>query len=95
MPGPISSEDGVTAAVPRAITFLSGRCFSGKCGWARTSRISAPARPQNRRVLRQLELLLLQDHLEEEQVQEPRRRHRQEDQLPLRLLRSKVQVLLL
>src|SRR5262249_5835522 len=89
-PVPISSADGVTAAVRPAITFLSRTCFSGKCEWARTSRISARASPQNSRV----QLLLAPHLLQGEQVQPARRHHKARHQQP-RLLRSKVQVLLL
>ena len=51
----ISSENGEIAAVRRAITFLSGRFFSERCEWARTSQISARVRPRpkNRRRLQE------------------------------------------
>src|SRR2546430_12134950 len=56
----ILSGAGVTAAARPAIIFSSDQCFLVKCVWARTSRISARARPQNSRVLLQLVPHLLQ-----------------------------------
>src|SRR5436190_1481207 len=55
-----STENGVTAAVRRAITFLSDHYFLGKCVWARIWRTSARALRRNRRVLRRSGLQLLQ-----------------------------------
>ena len=55
-----STGNGVTAAVCRAITFLSDQYFLGKCVWARTWRTSARALRRNRKVLRRSGLQLPQ-----------------------------------
>ena len=48
----ISSGNGAIAAARRAITFLSVRYFSEKCGWARTSQTLARAHPRPRNLRR-------------------------------------------
>src|SRR2546430_10245261 len=50
-PRTTSSVVGVIAVARRAITFSSALCLSGKCEWARTSRILAAARRQHTRAL--------------------------------------------
>src|SRR5439155_14938955 len=59
----ISSGSGAIAAARRAITFLSGRYFSEKCGWARTSQTLARAhrRPRNLRRLQEQLVLRLKE----------------------------------
>ena len=52
MRAPISSENGVTAAARRAITFSNDPFFLERCAWVRTLRTSAPARQKKRKVLR-------------------------------------------
>src|SRR6266403_5337554 len=94
-PPPISNVVGVIAVARRAITFSSGLCFSGKCEWARTSRILALARLQNRRVLLRVERRVPQLLRLEEQVPRLRLRHKVLHQSLLRRLRSKVRALLL
>ncbi len=56
----ISNGSGATAAAHREIIFLIGRYFSEKCVWARIFRISARARPRNRKTLRPPEPQVLQ-----------------------------------
>jgi len=75
-PRTTSSVVGVIAVARRAITFLSGLCFSGKCAWARTSRILGLAHLQNRRVLLRVEGRLPQLLRVEEQVPRLRLRHK-------------------
>src|SRR6478672_7197505 len=48
----ISRGSGAIAAARRAITFLSGRYFSEKCGWARTSQTLARAHQRQRNLRR-------------------------------------------
>src|SRR5204863_3158371 len=55
----ISSGNGAIAAARRAITFLSGRYFSEKCGWARTWQTLARAHPRPRNLRRLQEQLVL------------------------------------
>src|SRR6478672_10427794 len=64
----ISRGSGAIAAARRAITFLSGRYFSEKCGWARTSPTLARAH-QRLKNLRRLQL--------KERRCPARRRHKQ------------------
>ena len=78
-----SSGNGAAAAAHRAITFSSDRYSSGKCVWARISRILARARWQNRKTLRPPERQVLQPR--------PRRRAAHQRQAQLRL--AQVQVL--
>jgi hypothetical protein len=83
MQGPTSSENGATAAARPAITFSSGRCFLGKCAWARTWRMSGRARQPKRKA----------PHPVEPQAPQPRLRCR--GALPQRPLLSLGQVQLL
>jgi len=68
-----STGNGVTAAVCRAITFLSDQYFLGKCVWARIWRTLARALRRNRRVLRRSGLQLLQQHRPLSRVARPHR----------------------
>src|SRR6266542_1315585 len=90
----ISNENGAIVEARRAITFSNGQCFSGKCAWARTSRISVRAPRRSRRALPQLAPPLLQLHRVEEQVPQHRLRRREEHQPLVRRLRKKLGVLL-
>ena len=80
----ISSESGAIAAARRAITFLSGRYFSEKCGWARTSQTLARAHPR-RKNLRRLQEQLVQ-RLKERRS--PARRRQKPLRLRLRVRRQ-------
>ena len=64
-----SSENEETAGAHRAITFLSDKYFSGKCGWVLTLRMSAHARRQSRkaRLRRPPEAQLLRVHPDNKQ----------------------------
>src|SRR5207247_9557575 len=92
-PRPTSSANGVTAGAHRAITSSNGQCFSGKCEWARTSRISAPGRLRNRPARRQPERRLLEVRRVEEEVPRLRLRHKEEHQRLLHQRRNKVRIL--
>jgi hypothetical protein len=89
----ISSANGEPAAAHRAITSSSGQYLSGRCAWARTSRISAHGHLRDRRVLHRLELLLLERRLREEPVLRHHQHRRAVHHLQVLQLENKVLLL--
>src|SRR4029077_19703506 len=81
----ISSGNGGIAAARRAITFLSVRYFSEKCGWARISQTLARAHPRPRNLRRLPE----QPVLRLKQRRAPGRRRHKQPPLPLRVAAHK------
>lgn len=89
----ISSATGGRVAARHGITFSSGQRCSGKCGWDRTWRISARARPLHRPVLHPLQPLLPEHRQARQRILPARLSHPRSHQLLLRQPRSKLLLL--